>query len=81
MMANHLEQMEIAMLTNTADLKPIALRINDAARYVGISRSTLYKLASTKRIAIRKVAGRAVILRADLDRLVLADATVVGVEA
>lgn len=73
MMANHLKQMEIAMFTNTSDVQPIALRINDAARYVGISRSTLYKLASTKRLAIRKVAGRAVVLRADLDRLVLSN--------
>jgi excisionase family DNA binding protein len=76
MMANHLKQMEIAMFTNTSDVQPIALRINDAARYVGISRSTLYKLASTKRLAIRKVAGRAVVLRADLDRLVLSNSNI-----
>lgn len=76
MMANHLKQMEIAMFTNTSDVQPIALRINDAARYVGISRSTLYKLASTKRLSIRKVAGRAVVLRADLDRLVLSNSNI-----
>jgi excisionase family DNA binding protein len=53
---------------------PFALRIPDAAVYVGVSRATLYNLAKAGRIKIRKVAGRSVVLRADLETLLTGEA-------
>ncbi|WP_181700535.1 helix-turn-helix transcriptional regulator [Chthonobacter albigriseus] len=47
-----------------------ALRINDAASFIGVSRWKIYDLAKENKLSIRKVGGRSVILRADLERLV-----------
>lgn len=45
------------------------LTIAEAATYVGVHRTTLYRLAKEGRLLIRKVGGRSIILRDDLDRL------------
>jgi excisionase family DNA binding protein len=44
-----------------------ALRINDAATYCGLSRATIYNLARRGELKIIRVAGRSLILRADLE--------------
>lgn len=51
-----------------ADLK-IALRINEAVQASGLSRTTLYKLIAAKQLASRRVGGRRLILREDLEAL------------
>lgn len=38
-----------------------ALRVNDAAKSYGVSRSTIYKLMSAKKLATVKIAGRRLI--------------------
>jgi excisionase family DNA binding protein len=48
---------------------PLALRINDAAAVVGVSRSTLYKLIGAKKLPTLKVAGRRLILVSALQAL------------
>lgn len=50
-------------------VSPIAYRINDAAKAMGLSRSTLYSLAKQGRLRIRKIAGRSVIAADDLRAL------------
>ena len=45
----------------------IALRIPEAARASGLSRSTLYKLISENRLHSVKAAGRRLILRSELE--------------
>jgi excisionase family DNA binding protein len=43
-----------------------AFRINEAAAFSGLSRSTLYKLLSDEKLRAVKVGGRRLILREDL---------------
>ena len=50
----------------------LALRINDAVAISGLSRSTLYKLASLGKLRLTRVGGRTLILRADLEALLQA---------
>jgi excisionase family DNA binding protein len=52
----------------------LALRINDAVTISGLSRSTLYKLLSAKKLRAVKVGGRRLILREDLQKLLLTGA-------
>jgi len=47
----------------------LAHRIPDAAKRIGISRSSLYELIAAGRLDARKVAGRTVITDASLRRL------------
>lgn len=47
----------------------LALRINDAARVSGLSRSTLYKFLTLGSLRAVKVGGRRLILREDLQAL------------
>jgi len=49
-----------------------ALRINDAVAISGLSRSTLYKLASLGKLRLTRVGGRTLVLRADLEALLQA---------
>ena len=48
----------------------LAVSIPDAARLIGTSRSTIYRMASEGAIQMRKLGSHTVILRADLDALV-----------
>ena len=46
------------------------LALKDAAQYIGVSTSTLYKYASQRRIESRKLAGRLQFRRSLLDRFI-----------
>jgi excisionase family DNA binding protein len=57
------------MIQNTPAVRPeekLALRIKEAAAISGLSRSTLYKLLSAKKLRAVKVGGRRLILRESL---------------
>jgi excisionase family DNA binding protein len=56
--------------TDRQDLTPIAFRVADACRYIGISRSSLYELNRAGVLQFVRVAGRTLVRRADLDRLI-----------
>lgn len=57
---------------NIAFDDPVAFRVNDAARMIGISRSKLYSLARQQRLEIRKLDGRSVVPKTSLDTLMAA---------
>jgi excisionase family DNA binding protein len=59
-MQHHLTRIsEMVMPANISSHdQRLALRINDAAVAIGLSRSTLYKLMATKQLRTIKVAGR-----------------------
>jgi len=52
----------------------LALRVNEASIVAGISRSTIYKLMAAKKLRTTMVGGRRLILREDLQKLLLAGA-------
>jgi excisionase family DNA binding protein len=52
----------------------LALRVNEASVAAGISRSTIYKLMSSGQLRTTKVGGRRLVLREDLQKLLLAGA-------
>jgi excisionase family DNA binding protein len=56
--------------TDTPLEKPIAYRVDEAARVSGLSRSTLYALRAKGQLAFKRVAGRSLILRRDLEALI-----------
>ena len=45
------------------------MTIARAARYVGVSEDTIYRLRDRGKLTIRKIMGRNIILRDDLDRI------------
>lgn len=51
----------------------LAYSVAEACRVTSLSRSTLYNLSKVGRLPIRKVAGRSLILEADLRRLLHAE--------
>ncbi len=60
------------MHTNTYNVRPndkFALRVKEAANLSGLSRSTLYKLLSARKLRDVKIGGRRLILREDLEAL------------
>jgi len=60
------------MLQNPISIRPeekLALRIKEAVAVSGLSRSTIYKLVSEKKLRAVKVGGRRLILREDLQAL------------
>ena len=56
---------------NKPDIEPMALQIPDAARYIGAGRNTIYNLAKDGRLRIIKVRNRSVILRSELEAILL----------
>lgn len=46
------------------------LRVNDAARYAGIGRTSLYKLIRDGDLTLVKLAGRSLVDRGELDRVI-----------
>jgi excisionase family DNA binding protein len=54
----------------TISPEPIALRINDACRAIGVGRTTIYKLAAEGKLRLVRVAGRTLVLRANLVALI-----------
>jgi excisionase family DNA binding protein len=55
--------------TNVPLAERRALRIQDAAGYLSIGRTSLYALINAGKIQTTKVAGRHLVLRESLDRL------------
>lgn len=51
---------------NTVE-KPLAISIADAAAHIGIGRTKLYALIAEGQLTARKLGGRTLVLRADLD--------------
>ena len=51
-------------------IEPIAMRVPDACRYVGIGRSTLYVLIAGGEVEIVKLGSSTLVLTASLRRLV-----------
>jgi hypothetical protein len=56
---------------NLAAPKPFALRIEHAVRYSGLSKSTLYGLIASNKIASVKRAGRRLLLTASLEDFII----------
>lgn len=52
-----------------SEILPAALRVEDAAKYLGISRATLFKLFKTGQLKPAKVGGRTLVRRVDADAL------------
>lgn len=48
----------------------LAYRVNDVPRILGLGRSTIYKLISEKKLKSVSIAGRTLIPRAEIERLV-----------
>jgi excisionase family DNA binding protein len=52
-----------------APLRPKARRVKDACSTLGISRSTIYKLASAGKLRLIKIGGRTLVSESEIDRL------------
>lgn len=50
--------------------EPIALRINDVCRALGISRTSVYKIIAEGQLKTVRIAGRTLVLRTEIERLV-----------
>ena len=56
---------------NTGSLmQPLALRINDTCSAIGIGRTNLYAMIAAGKIKAIKIAGRTLIPRSEIDRLI-----------
>lgn len=53
----------------TNQIKPLALSIEQAGRYTGLSRSSLYRLIGSGKLESLKLSGRRLIRRDALDEL------------
>jgi excisionase family DNA binding protein len=56
--------------TTDLDVEPIALRINDAARKVGLGRTSIYELIKEGKLKTVKVAGRRLVPMSALRELI-----------
>lgn len=61
----------------TASITPALLSVKDAAQYLGLSRSSVYKLREAGEISYVRLGGAVRIQREELDRLI-AERTDVG---
>ncbi len=57
-------------MNSQVDTKPKAMSLDEAARYVGIGKTTLYALSRTGKVRLLKVGRKSVVLTADLDAFV-----------
>jgi len=57
-------------MNSQADTKPKAMSLDEAAKYVGIGKTTLYGLTRTGKVRLLKVGRKSVVLTADLDAFV-----------
>lgn len=55
---------------NEAKDVPLAYRVADFCRRIGISRSTFYALIKKKKIHVIRIGGRTLVSRAEAERLV-----------
>jgi hypothetical protein len=56
------------------ELEPIAVRMPEASRMSGLSRTSLYRLTKSGRLPIKKVGGCTLIMVDDLRRLIETEA-------
>jgi excisionase family DNA binding protein len=49
------------------DTLKLAYSVGDAGALLGVSKATVYRLMNTRKLAARKVAGRTVVTRTDLE--------------
>lgn len=54
----------------SSEIFPFAFRINDACRALSLGRSTLYKLIKQGKLRPITIAGRVLIPRAEIERLI-----------
>jgi excisionase family DNA binding protein len=54
---------------NKAEDVPLAYRVADFCRRIGISRSTFYTLLKQKKIHVIRIGGRTLVSRAEAERL------------
>lgn len=54
----------------TSEIQPLGHSIDDAARLVGVGRTTIYALAKENRIEIVKLRGRSIVTAKSLRKLV-----------
>ena len=52
-----------------AEIKPKALSTNDACKYGGFGKTTLYQLVKDGKLKILKLGGKSLVLTSDLDDL------------
>ena len=57
------------MQNSTLRFPSAALTIDEAARYISVSRATVWRLLKNKSLARIRIGGRTVVRRADLDAL------------
>lgn len=55
---------------SSREIQPISMRVNDACRYIGISRSTLYILIASGEIEIIKLGASTLVLTDSLKRYI-----------
>lgn len=61
------------MSTPTVEIVPAGLSVQQAAQYLGVSRTHLYQLMKEGRVVAKKFGRRVVVPRAQLDRLLETD--------
>lgn len=66
--ANTTEHLRDQALRST--IEPVAMRVPDACRYVGISRSTLYVLIARREVEIVKLGRSTLVVTESLRRLI-----------
>lgn len=54
-------------MSNKQHFLPRALPISDAAKYMGVHRTTIYRLAHAGHLNIRKIGSRTILLREEID--------------
>ena len=59
---------------NTNDEKPLAYRVKEFCRRVGISPATFYKYVSLGKIRVVKIGGRTLVPAAEVERLLTGEA-------
>lgn len=64
---DHLEHEVVSM---NASPEPLVFRINDACRALSLGRSTLYKLIAEGKLRSINIAGRTLIPRTEIERLI-----------
>lgn len=69
-MSQPLQLMEACHPSSPLAIEPISMRIPDACRFTGISRSTIYMLIARKEIEVVKLGSATLVLTESLRRLI-----------
>jgi len=62
-------------MTKPQDITPLAVGVQEAARMLGVGRTSLYQLVQQKRIASFSIGARRLFKRAELERFVEQEAS------